>query len=110
MKESSYHDPKMATYCQVVCLLEDKFDGLELNHIARRFNEAADELAKLASGQALAPASIFASNLYKPSITYLGSAQDSSEPPKPASERTLVPTGIFANNLYKPSITYLGLA
>jgi ribonuclease HI len=49
MKESSYHDPKMAVYCRMVHLLEDKFDGLELNHIKRRSNEAADELAKLAS-------------------------------------------------------------
>jgi hypothetical protein len=50
MKESSSHDPEMASYYQAVCLLEDKFDGLELNHIARHFNEATDELAKLASG------------------------------------------------------------
>jgi hypothetical protein len=35
MKESSYHDPKMAAYYQVVHLLEDKFNNLELNHIAR---------------------------------------------------------------------------
>jgi ribonuclease HI len=35
MKESSCHIPKMATYCQEVCKLEDKFDGLELNHIPR---------------------------------------------------------------------------
>jgi hypothetical protein len=35
MKESSCHDPKMAAYYQVVHLLEDKFDGLELNHVAR---------------------------------------------------------------------------
>jgi hypothetical protein len=35
MKESRCHDPKMVAYCQVVHLLEDKFDGLELNHIAR---------------------------------------------------------------------------
>jgi hypothetical protein len=34
----------------VVRLLEDKFDGLDLNHIARRLNEVADELTKLASG------------------------------------------------------------
>jgi ribonuclease HI len=50
MKKSSCHDPKIAAYCQVVRLLEDRFDGLELNHFARRSNEAADELAKMASG------------------------------------------------------------
>ena len=33
MKESSYHDAKMAAYYQEVCQLEDKFNGLELNHI-----------------------------------------------------------------------------
>jgi hypothetical protein len=60
----------MAAYYQVVRLLEENFDGLELNHIARRSNKAADELAKLASGRALAPADVFASDLYKPLVTY----------------------------------------
>ena len=50
MKESSCHDAKMATYYQEVRLLEDKFDGLELNHIPRCLNEVADALAKAASG------------------------------------------------------------
>ena len=49
MKDSNCHDPKMEAYCKLVRRLEDKFDGLELNHIARKFNEAADELAKMAS-------------------------------------------------------------
>jgi ribonuclease HI len=85
MKESSYQDPKMAAYCQVVCLLEDKFDGLKLNHIARWSNEAADELTKLASGRATAPVGVFASDLHKPSVTHQGLAQDDNEPPEPAS-------------------------
>ena len=34
MKESNCHDPKMEAYCKLVRRLEDKFDGLELNHIA----------------------------------------------------------------------------
>lgn len=37
MKESGLH-PNMAAYCQEVRNLEDKFDGLELNHILRRLN------------------------------------------------------------------------
>ena len=49
MKESSYHDIKMVAYCQEVHQLEDKFDGLELNHILRCLNEVADALAKAAS-------------------------------------------------------------
>ena len=49
MKESSCHNAKMDAYCREVRQLEDKFDGLELNHISRRLNEAADTLAKAAS-------------------------------------------------------------
>ena len=46
MKESSCHNAKMATYYREVHQLEDKFDGLELNHILRRLNEVANTLAK----------------------------------------------------------------
>jgi len=49
MKELSCHDAKMAVYCREVRQLEDKFDGLELNHISRCLNEAGDALAKTAS-------------------------------------------------------------
>jgi ribonuclease HI len=38
MKDSSCHDPKMKAYYKEVQRLEDKFHGLELNHIARRNN------------------------------------------------------------------------
>jgi ribonuclease HI len=55
MKESSCHDPKMEAYCKMVRRLEDIFDGLELNHIARKYNEATDELAKITSGQSMVP-------------------------------------------------------
>ena len=40
----------MEAYCRAVCKLEDRFHGLELNHIARKYNEGVDELAKIASG------------------------------------------------------------
>ncbi|XP_066310942.1 uncharacterized protein [Miscanthus floridulus] len=33
MKDSNCHDPKMATYYREVRRLEEKFDGLELNHV-----------------------------------------------------------------------------
>ena len=46
MKELSYHDTKKAAYCREVRWLEDKFDGLELNHVPRRLNKAADALVK----------------------------------------------------------------
>jgi ribonuclease HI len=41
MKSSNCHDPKMEAYCEEAWRLEDKFHGLELNHIARRYNEVA---------------------------------------------------------------------
>jgi ribonuclease HI len=55
MKNSHCHDPKMEAYCEEVQRLEDKFYGLELNHIARRYNETADGLAKIASGRTTVP-------------------------------------------------------
>ena len=70
MKESSCHDAKMAAYCQEVRRLEDKFDGLELNHIPRRLNEVANALAKAASGQEPVPTGVFASDQHKPSVRY----------------------------------------
>jgi ribonuclease HI len=70
MKESSYHNAKMIVYCQEVCQLEDKFDGLELNHILRHLNEAADALAKMASDQEPVPMGVFTSDQYKPSVRY----------------------------------------
>jgi ribonuclease HI len=46
MKNSHCRDPKMEAYCDKVRRLEDKFYGLEVNHIARRYNETADELGE----------------------------------------------------------------
>ena len=62
MKESSCHDAKMATYYREVCQLEDKFDGLELNHIPRHLNEAANALVKAASDLEPVPTGLFASD------------------------------------------------
>jgi hypothetical protein len=48
--------------------LEDKFYGLELNHVARRYNEIADELAKIASGRTTVPPNVFFRDIYQPSV------------------------------------------
>jgi hypothetical protein len=47
---------------------EDKFYGLELNHIARRYNETADELAKIASGRTTVPPGVFSRDIHQPSV------------------------------------------
>jgi ribonuclease HI len=76
MKESSCHDPKMEAYCKAVRCLEDRFNNLKLNHIARKYNEAVDELAKITSGQTTVPPDVFASDLYKPSVDYMKPGQE----------------------------------
>ena len=73
MKESSCHDAKMVVYSQEVRRLEDKFDGLKLNHLPRCLNEAADALMKAVSGRELVPIGVFTNDQHKPSVRYEGS-------------------------------------
>jgi hypothetical protein len=68
MKNSHCRDPKMEAYCDEVRRLEDKFYGLELSHIARRYNDTADELAKIASGRTKVPLDIFSRDIHQPSV------------------------------------------
>jgi ribonuclease HI len=77
MKNSHCRDPKMEAYYDEVRRLEDKFYGLELNHIARRYNETADELAKIASGLTVPP-DVFSRDLHQPSVK----TDDTPEPKK----------------------------
>jgi ribonuclease HI len=55
MKNASCHDDKVEAYCNVLRALEDKFYGIELNHVPRRYNKEADELTKIASGESPFP-------------------------------------------------------
>jgi hypothetical protein len=68
MNNSHCHDRKMEAYCDEVRRLEDKFYGLELNHIARRYNETVDELAKIASGRTTVPPDVFSRDIHQPSV------------------------------------------
>ncbi|XP_066373592.1 uncharacterized protein [Miscanthus floridulus] len=74
----------MEAYYQEVRRLEDRFDGLELNHIPRRLNEAADALAKVASAREPVPIGVFASDQHKPSVRYEGSERANNGSPDPA--------------------------
>jgi hypothetical protein len=58
----------MEAYYEEVRCLEDKFHGLELNHIACRYNEAADELAKITSSRTTVPPDVFVKDLHQPSV------------------------------------------
>jgi hypothetical protein len=78
MKNSHCRDPKMEAYCDEVRRLEDKFYELEVNHVARRYNETADELAKIASGRTTVPPDVFSRDLHQPSVK----TDDTPEPEK----------------------------
>jgi ribonuclease HI len=69
MKSSSCRDPKMKAYCEEVRCLEDKFHGLELNHVACKYNEAVDKLTKIASSRTTVPPDVFARDLHQPSVS-----------------------------------------
>ena len=66
MKESSCKSPLMAAYCQEVCKLKDKFRGIELHHVSRKDNDAADFLAKLAVRRVPSPDGVFINDLHEP--------------------------------------------
>ena len=85
MKASSCHDPKMEAYYKEVSKLEDKFHGLELIHIARRYNEAADELAKIASTRGTVPPDAFSRDLLEPSVDLGAGASTKTSTPEPAN-------------------------
>jgi ribonuclease HI len=82
MKNSHCRDPKMEAYCNEVRRLEDKFYRLELNHIARRYNETADELAKIASGRTTVPPDVSSRDLHQPSVK----TDDTPEPEKASAQ------------------------
>ena len=71
MKESSCKSPLMAAYCQEVRKLEDKFQGIELHHVRRKDNDAANFLAKLATRRDPSPSEIFINDLHEPSARVL---------------------------------------
>jgi hypothetical protein len=68
MKNSHCRDRKMEAYCDEVRRLEDKFYGLELNHVARWYNETANELAKIASRRTTVPPDVFSRDIHQPSV------------------------------------------
>jgi ribonuclease HI len=80
MKNASCHDDKMEAYCKAVRALEDKFYGIELNHVPRRYNEEADELAKIASGRITVPPNVFARDVAQPSVTLEPHPSNHAEP------------------------------
>jgi hypothetical protein len=83
MKNASFHDEKMEVYCNAMRALEDKFYDIELNHVPRKYNEEAGELAKITSGRITVPPNVFARDVAKPSVD-LSSAPSNQEEPSGA--------------------------
>jgi ribonuclease HI len=87
MKNSHCRDRKMEAYCDEVWCLEDNFYGLELNHIARRYNETAGELAKIASVRTTVPPDVFSRDIHQPSVKI----DDTPEPEEASSQPEVSP-------------------
>jgi ribonuclease HI len=79
MKNTSCHDDKMEAYCKAMRALGDKF-GIGLNHVPRRYNEEADELAKIASGRITVPPNVFAWDVPRPSVNLEPNPSSHEEP------------------------------
>jgi ribonuclease HI len=95
MKNSHYRDRKMEAYCDEVWRLEDKFYGLELNHVARWYNETTDELAKIASGWTAVPPNVFSRDIYQASVKL-----DDAPEPEETSAQLEVPTAAEGEALH----------
>jgi ribonuclease HI len=92
MKNSHCYDRKMEAYCDEVRRLEDKFYGLELNHVALPFNETTNELAKIASGQTPVSPDVFSRDIHQPSIKIDDTPKIPSAKPEEASAEPMVPS------------------
>jgi ribonuclease HI len=80
MRNASYHDDKMEAYCNAMRALKDKFYGIELNHVPRRYNEEANKLAKIASGRITVPTNVFARDVAKPFVDLEPTPSSQEEP------------------------------
>ena len=68
LKEWDLRIPAMTGYCNAVRKLEKKFEGLELHHIPRLKNQAADDLAKIGSRREAIPSNVFLEHIHTPSV------------------------------------------
>jgi hypothetical protein len=88
MKNASCHDDKMEAYYNAVRALEDKFYGIELNHVPRRYNEEADELAKIVSERITVPPNVFAWDVARMSVNLEPAPSSQEEPSGAPSDPT----------------------
>jgi hypothetical protein len=70
IKEAHCVNLKMAAYCKAIRELKEKFLGLELKDVLRKYNQAANTLAKAALNRTPIPNGVLASNLREPFVRY----------------------------------------
>src|SRR4051812_46422489 len=87
MKEWDIRSPAMTGYCNAVRKLEKKFEGLELHHIPRLKNQAADDLAKIGSKREAIPSNVFLEHIHTPSVQEDPFTEESLQP-KSATDLT----------------------
>ena len=80
----------MGAYCAEVRKLEKYFQGLEILHVLRDNNIAADVLAKLGSDRAKVPPGVFIEELSTPSIKQ--TREKTPEPPTKGSHILVINT------------------
>jgi hypothetical protein len=76
----------MDTYVQEVRKLENKFSGLEVDHLVWEHNVGADILSKLGSTRAQVPAGVFVQELKQPSIKSSPQVTTDAGPQQPDRE------------------------
>ena len=68
MKEWDVRSSAMTGYCNAVRKLEKKFEGLELHHIRRLKNQAANDLAKIGSKREAIPSNVLLEHIHTPTV------------------------------------------
>jgi ribonuclease HI len=87
-KDRDYTKDNIDAYYAEVRKLEKIFHGLEILHVLRDSNIAADVLAKLGSNRAKVPPGVFVEELMSPSIKQ--PSEITSEPPAPITQIMVV--------------------
>ena len=80
----------MDAYVAEIRKLENKFSGLEIHHVIRDNNVAADVLSKLGSDRAEVPPGIFIHELHQPSINTSTPMEVDSAPQETSREIMMI--------------------
>ena len=79
----------MTGYWNAVRKLEKKFEGLELHHIPRLKNQAADDLANIGSKREAIPNNVFLEHIHSPTVQEDPFTEEAPQP-KSATDPTEV--------------------